>query len=161
ALIAGSACAPWRGPSGPGAEPETMRGAIRRDHDGWIFVHLEGTPERLGFQHGSLLADEIAGMLADMAVAVQRASKAPWSFYRESAQRIFWPRVPDDLRAEIKGIVAGARARGKKLDEWDIVAANAYLEIAWYYLPKLREQMPVAGAKTKPPGMCSAFIATG
>ncbi|MEO8028969.1 MAG: peptidase C45, partial [Bryobacteraceae bacterium] len=27
--------------------------------NGWIFVHLEGRPGEIGFQHGSLLAPEI------------------------------------------------------------------------------------------------------
>ena len=31
-------------------------GEYRFEHDGWIYVHLEGSPEQIGFQHGSLLA---------------------------------------------------------------------------------------------------------
>jgi hypothetical protein len=164
----------------PAHDPEVLRGAVRRDHDGWIFAHVEGAPERIGFQHGWLLANEIDALLTDMKRVAPHESEKPWTFYRESAQRIFWPRVPDELRAEIRGIVAGARARGKVLDEWDIVGANAFLEIAWYYIPKLRQ--PIGGAgpvgasesgggvfpavraasvRRKPAGMCSAFIATG
>jgi hypothetical protein len=154
------ACEGWK-PNQPTQSPDALKGAVRRDHDGWIFAHLEGPPERIGFQHGWLLADEIDAMIGDMRQTVQHDSGQPWTFYRESAQRIFWPRVPEDLRAEIKGIAAGAKARGKNVDEWDVVAANAYLEIAWYYVPKIRETAPAVGVRGKPPGQCSAFIATG
>ncbi|HEY3596106.1 MAG TPA: phospholipase, partial [Paraburkholderia sp.] len=33
--------------------------AVRRDHAGWIFVHIEGEPYDRGEQHGQLLAAEI------------------------------------------------------------------------------------------------------
>jgi len=31
--------------------------------DGWLFVHLQGTPAEIGFQHGYLLAPEIEDAL--------------------------------------------------------------------------------------------------
>ncbi|HJZ85309.1 MAG TPA: C45 family peptidase [Polyangia bacterium] len=163
ALLAG-ACTPWTpAPAGPAANPETLHGASRRDREGWTFVHLEGTPERMGFQHGYLLADEIDGVVASMRATVRYETERDWQFFRATAQRIFWPRVPDDLRAEIRGLVAGLRARGKRLDEWDLVAENAYLEIAWYYVPSLKRGAPVPRPPVRrvPPGSCSAFVATG
>jgi len=33
----------------------------RPDNNGWIFVHLEGSPSEIGFQHGYLLAPENRG----------------------------------------------------------------------------------------------------
>ena len=37
-----------------------LRKAFRKPaENGWIFVHLEGTPSEIGFQHGYLLAPEI------------------------------------------------------------------------------------------------------
>ena len=29
-----------------------LQGAYRSERDGWVYVHLEGSPERIGFQHG-------------------------------------------------------------------------------------------------------------
>jgi hypothetical protein len=137
---------------------------VRQDRDGWMFAHLEGAPERLGFQHGYLFAAEIAAVIDALRLAAHRETGRDWSFYRATAQRIFWPRVPEALRAELRGMVAGLRARGEHLDEWDLVAENAWLEIAWYYIPQLeRHHLAAAGRspRTVPPGMCSAFIATG
>ena len=37
-----------------------MKRAFRQpEKNGWIFVHLEGSPAQIGFQHGALLAREI------------------------------------------------------------------------------------------------------
>ncbi len=37
-----------------------LTGSFRRPaQNGWVFVHLEGTPFNIGFQHGFLLAPEI------------------------------------------------------------------------------------------------------
>src|SRR5271169_5216233 len=36
-----------------------LKGAYRFDQSGWVYVHLEGDPGTVGFQHGSLLAPEI------------------------------------------------------------------------------------------------------
>ena len=36
-----------------------LRGAYRFEKGGWIYVHLEGTPGEIGYQHGYLLAPEI------------------------------------------------------------------------------------------------------
>ncbi len=41
------------------ADPR-LRDAYRFDQAGWMYVHLEGAPDRVGFQHGYLLAPEIA-----------------------------------------------------------------------------------------------------
>ena len=40
--------------------PDTIQSrlghAYRFDRGGWVYVHLEGKPEDIGFQHGYLLA---------------------------------------------------------------------------------------------------------
>src|SRR5690349_13337089 len=47
----------------PAREPQSdsrLRKSFRRpDQNGWTFVHLEGTPSEIGFQHGYLLSAEI------------------------------------------------------------------------------------------------------
>ncbi len=44
----------------PASGDPRLRGAYRFDQAGWIYVHLAGAPDRVGFQHGYLLAPEIA-----------------------------------------------------------------------------------------------------
>jgi hypothetical protein len=57
-------------PSKSGQRP----GSYRFERDGWIYVHFEGTPEAIGYQHGSLLAAEIADLLRVIKPYLERSS---------------------------------------------------------------------------------------
>ena len=85
--------------------------STREDKNGWIFVHLEGTPDEIGFQHGYHLAPEIDDALQIFAFYLQKATTKDWTFYREAAERMFWPKLEPEYQAEIEGIVAGLKAR--------------------------------------------------
>src|SRR5512133_712641 len=50
-------------PERAAAAPDPLQGSYRFQRNGWIFVHLEGPPQRIGFQHGALLAPEIADLI--------------------------------------------------------------------------------------------------
>ncbi|MBN1937991.1 MAG: peptidase C45, partial [Candidatus Aminicenantes bacterium] len=140
-----------------------MRGALREDRVGWIFVHLEGTSREIGYQHGRLLAAEIDGLVNALAPALEQATGRDWSFYREAAETILWPKVDRPVRMEIEGLAEGLRAGqpGLKYDKFDIAALNGWMELAWYYVPVLDAKTNGAGVESKAPPSCSAFIATG
>jgi hypothetical protein len=142
------------------AAAEKAAGSYRFERNGWIFVHLEGTPARVGYQHGYRLAPEIADLLRVTRPFLLETSKRDWAFYRDVAEKILWPGIDEEYRAELDGIVAGLAARGVAADRWDIVALNSIEEIPGYYVPWLDKQQgkPPVG---KAPGNCSAFIATG
>ena len=130
------------------------------EQNGWIFVHLEGSPEHVGYQHGYLLAEEIADFLRVCKPYLEKSTKRDWKFYREASERMLWPKIEPEYQRELDGIVAGLNARGKAADRWDIVALNALEELPYYYVPwldKKEGKKPVSLA----PGNCSAFIATG
>lgn len=139
-----------------------LRGSYKFTDNGWTYVHLQGSPDQIGFQHGYLLAHEIEDNLHVYQVEAPHITKRPWSFYRDAAQHVLWPHIEPEFRQELKGIAEGLRARNSRADLWDIVALNGYIELSDYYLPSLnakeaRENPPQAVA----PGKCSAFIATG
>ncbi|HWE35445.1 MAG TPA: C45 family peptidase [Isosphaeraceae bacterium] len=141
-------------------DEERLKGAYRFEREGWVFVHLEGTPERIGFQHGYLLAPEIEDLLHVLGPYLKHTTKRDWDFYHDAAERMLWPKIEDEYRRELDGIVAGLEARGVKADRWDVVALNAVEELPYYYVPwldKKEGKAPTAHA----PGNCSAFIATG
>jgi hypothetical protein len=144
----------------PVADPAILQGAYRFEKGGWIFVHLEGTPDQVGYQHGWLLSGEIADFLRVIKPYLEKSSKRDWSFFREASEKMLWPAIDAEYRQEIDGIVAGLRAKGVKADRWDLVALNANQELPYYYVPWLDKQ---EGKKpvTHAPGNCSAFIATG
>ena len=153
---------PGRPPAPTDADRSTdvWRGAYRFERDGWIYVHLEGSPERIGFQHGYLLADEIADFLRVIKPYLEKSTKRDWSFYRQAAEKMLWPGIDPEYQREIDGIVAGLKAKGVEADRWDLVALNANQELPYYYVPWLdkKEGKPPA---THAPGNCSAFIASG
>src|SRR5215813_289659 len=75
------------------AAPKTdskMEGGYRFERNGWIYVHLEGAPERLGYQHGYLLADEIRELLRVVAPFLEHTTKKDWNFYRDAAEKMLW-----------------------------------------------------------------------
>ena len=54
-----SVLAAIRGASAAETPDARLNGAYKFNEGGWTYVHLQGTPEQVGFQHGYLLAHEI------------------------------------------------------------------------------------------------------
>jgi hypothetical protein len=137
-----------------------LKGSHRLERDGWVYVRLEGPPERLGFQHGYLLSAEIEDLLRVVKPFLEQTTKRDWAFYRKASETMLWKGVEQEYQREIDGIVAGLAAKGVKADRWDLVALNAIEELPYYYVPwldKKEGKTPSAHA----PGNCSAFVATG
>jgi hypothetical protein len=129
---------------------------------GWTYVHLEGTPAQIGFQHGHLLAAEIADMVAVIKLENTHDTKRNWEFFRQAGRKMLWPHIDAEYRQELEGIAKGVQSQGVKLDVWDIVALNGGIELPEYYVPWLNTRERVANAPhILPQGRCSAFIATG
>ncbi len=136
--------------------------AYRFERGGWIYVHLEGSPFDLGYQHGYLLAPEIADAFQSVRLQMTHTTQRDWEFFRRAAREMLWPKIDPDYQAELQGIVVGLEARKVKLDRDDIVAMNAFEELPGYYVPWLNEQTHAANAPDlHSPGNCSAFVATG
>jgi hypothetical protein len=137
-----------------------LHGSYRFERNGWIYVHLEGSPERIGYQHGYLLAREIEDLRRVSKPFLEHETKHDWNFYRKASEEILWPKIDAEFQSEIDGIAKGANAHGTKADRWDIVALNALEELPYYYVPWLDKQqgrLPTTHAA----GNCSAMIATG
>jgi len=151
--------------------------AYRYPQAGWIVLHIEGEPYECGYQHGRLLASEIAAHLRCFA-AVQN-SKSPadgLKQVRTLVNALFVRRYEKEFLEEMKGIAEGATAAGAKvfnrpIDLVDIVALNSWPEIDT--LPSALEatatglesiRFPKQEPRAMPPAKpmhCSAFAATG
>ena len=143
----------------PQADFRLKHASRHAEQNGWIWVHLEGSPSDIGYQHGYLLAPEIRDTLQTVSLEMTHEEKKDWQFFRDKAQNMLWPHVEAEYRAELQGIVDGAVARGVKLDLWDVVALNAWLEMP--YFDKVfdkQHNLPVTAAVGE---HCSAFVATG
>src|SRR5579863_5302212 len=146
------------------ANPQDARlqKAYRFQQGGWTYVHLEGSPSDIGYQHGYLLAPEIADAFEAIKLYDTHQSQRDWDFYRTTAEKVLWPHIDPEYQQELQGIADGAKAKGVNLDLYDIVALNAFEEVMDYYLPWLNKQQKSAkNPKLAAPGNCSAFIATG
>ncbi|MGB7624951.1 MAG: peptidase C45, partial [Terriglobia bacterium] len=137
--------------------------ASRREENGWIYVHLEGAPDAVGYQHGYLLANEILDLRGALSMVLEHDTKKNWDWYRTESLKLFWSKTPEEYQKEIDGIVKGANAKlgANKIDRGDVVAVNAMEEMAFYYVPWLNSKTDPKAAKNKAPGNCSAFVATG
>jgi hypothetical protein len=147
----------------PSAAPDPrLQSAYRFERGGWTYVHLEGSAEHIGFQHGYLLASEIADALEAVKLEDTHTSNRDWEFFRKAAHEMLWPKIDAEYQQELTGIVEGLKARGVSVDVDDLVALNAFEELPGYYVPWFNQQEHVAGApRLASPGNCSAFIATG
>src|SRR6266700_2393496 len=140
-----------------------LEGGSRFEEGGWIYVHLEGDAEAIGYQHGYLLAPEIEDAFATVSAGMTHSTERDWAFFCKAAREMLWPKIDAEYQQELQGIAAGLHARtGSKLDVDDIVAFNAFEELPDYYVPWLNKQQKTAKAPDlKSPGNCSAFVATG
>lgn len=134
--------------------------AKRFERAGWIYLHTEGEPRPRGFQHGYLLAKEIADGLRVTREVWEHESAMDWKWLVERAAPMFTPRIdPEDL-AELDGITEGARAGGITISRDELIACNAILELSDYWWPAELKKI-----KDAPPSpvrqSCSSFIATG
>ncbi len=158
------------------ASVERYGPAYRYPQAGWIVLHIEGEPYERGYQHGHLMAPEIAAITR--AAATARNPKSPaegWRGNRLLVDALFLRRYDEEYLLEMKGIAdgaaaAGARFDGRPIDLVDIVAVNAWTEIEFLDNAldatakgiesiRFRDLVP-APEKPAPPSRCSAFIAT-
>jgi hypothetical protein len=139
-----------------------MQKAYRFQQGGWTYVHLEGSPERIGFQHHHLLAREIADAFQAIKLEDTHTTQRDWEFFRKAAREMLWPKIDAEYQQELTGIIEGLKAQGVAMDIDDLVALNAFEELPGYYVPWHDQQQHVAGApQLTSPGNCSAFVATG
>src|SRR3989442_8063170 len=135
-------------PAGPPSHEQRMSKAFRREENGWLYVHLEGAPEIIGYQHGYLLAGEILDLRDTLAALAEHDTNKNWEFYRSAGIKLFWEKIPEEYRKELDGIVTGVTAKtgSSKIDRADIVAINAWEELPFYYVPWLEAKShPEAG----------------
>src|SRR5581483_2869463 len=82
-----------------------MKGSFRKPaQNGWTYVHLEGKPYEIGFQHGYLLADEILDAEKVVALEQTHHSKRNWDFFRNAARDTMWPHIEQEYREELQGV---------------------------------------------------------
>src|SRR5437016_9750199 len=108
---------------------------IRRPPRSTLFPYttlFRSTPGQIGYQHGYLLAPEIADLQKVFLLELTHDNGKDWNFFRDAAKNVMWPHIAQEYRDEMQGVAYGANARGVKLDVWDIVVKNAEEERSYY-----------------------------
>jgi hypothetical protein len=131
--------------------------AVREETNGWVFLHIEGKPFARGFQHGYLLAKEIAESLRVVKYITWWDTGKEWPFFVDQTLKMFAFKIDPEYREEMEGITAGANKAGIEISYGDVVLLNASSEIMGYWYPWSQKE---SGPSPKGGG-CSAFIATG
>jgi len=141
-------------------EPIEYGKGYRFDHNGWVYLHIEGQPYERGYQHGRLAAPEIKEALRTTKYCIYFDTGMKWSFWTASAEKLFAPYMGKEQLDEIKGIAAGVSSTGAKVTWQDVLAWNGYCELTDYWWPTAMENVYSKGDRIKGEH-CSAFIATG
>ena len=76
--------------------------ATREDKNGWIYVHLSGSPADIGYQHGYLVSKEIDTLIKVMQFYLPHTSKKDWAFYRAASERFLWKKIDTEYQARNK-----------------------------------------------------------
>lgn len=147
-------------------------GAYMTEKEGFRYLQVSGSPDEIGYQHGTALYDLIPISLSAYAHATERSYGLTWDRVRMHG-RTYWRYVPEEQAQEIEAIARGASEMGARnplgdpVDQWDILALNAIWDIwwraeppgdIWWWLP-FNSNLPQPQSET--PHHCSAFVATG
>jgi hypothetical protein len=150
------------GPSWSAADTKLLEGAARKPPlNGWTVVRLSGAPKQIGYQHGYLLAPEIADLQKVFLLELTHDNGKDWNFFRDAAKNVWWPHIDQEYRDEMQGIADGVNARGVQLDVWDIVVMNGAEEWSYYVGQYDKERQIASPSTVTAPDHCSAFVATG
>lgn len=112
--------------------------ANRHEKNGWIYLHIEGSPEERGFQHGYLLSKEIKESIRILSEVWKYQTAMKWSWYVARAHDILTPKTDSENLAEIDGIVKGLKAAGVSTTRDEVVSLNGYAELLWYWWPLVK-----------------------
>jgi len=141
-------------------QKSTLEKGYRYDKNGWVYLHLEGSPKERGFQYGYLAAKDIKESVYKLSVAWKYKTSFEWEWLVNKAGELFTPKVDAENLAEIDGIVEGMKTAGIQTSRDEIVALNGYMELIWYWWPTVKDSYNSNSPIAKKDA-CSSFIATG
>ncbi len=134
--------------------------ANKYEKNGWVYIHIEGTPEERGFQQGYLLAKDIKESIRILGAGWKYQTGINWSWLVKEAGKILTPRVDTENISEIKGIKEGMMAAGDTTSVNELVAYNGYNEFIYNWWPSVKDSLKINSPDPEKES-CSSFIATG
>ena len=159
-LIIGFVCLPMVAESLTQQQKSWLARARKYEKNGWIYLHIEGDARERGFQHGYMLAKQIAESLRVRRETWKHQSGMGWDWLVGKSKIMFTPKVDRETLAEIDGIVEGMRAADVISSRDEIVTYNGWFELTGYWWPKEKNRLE-SQSPDPPKQSCSSFIATG
>ncbi|QFU77159.1 phospholipase [Halioglobus maricola] len=167
-------------------EAPSLEGAYRENSEGWIRLHIAGSPRQRGYQHGYLLANELRAALREIDYLLRIDTGIGFDWFARNAEALYMkvlPKAPDgfgeELLEELQGIVDGVNAAtpdDPALTLADLLGWNGYPEMICQWYPAVmsghitpNEPLPWDRHATHAGPLrahhfhhsCSAFVATG
>ena len=106
------------------------------EKNGFTYLHVEGDPHTIGYDHGRYLAGMVTRAISAYAHLTEDRYGFTWDQCRIQALN-FWYFVPVEQQEEIQGIAEGAASQGAKnplgdtVDWLDILVLNSMWDLWW------------------------------
>ena len=126
---------------------QKIKNGSRYTENGWIRMTIKGNPYDMGYANGYLLAAELKEIFRILDFVSMNDFGLPRSFFTDVFPTLFRHQVQEgypEYYEEMKGITAGANARGTRVTLDDIFFWNCYYSVGYMmgYLPKLIDENP-------------------
>lgn len=132
----------------------------RFERAGWIYLHIEGEPYERGYQHGWLMAAELADVQQMLRHITPWKTGVGWEeVFIPGAEQQWAKWLTPEYEAEIKGIADGASAAGTAITWQEVLAWNGQHELFDYWWPGVQGDW--YKQQKADYEHCSAFIANG
>jgi len=95
------------------SKPDRLAKASRENKNGWIYVHLEGSPIDIGYQHGFLLANDIDTSIQSVSYLLQHDTHRDWAFYRSAAKIFYGTNLIGSIKTRSMALLKGCRRKTK------------------------------------------------
>ncbi|MCK9631230.1 MAG: phospholipase B family protein [Methanoregula sp.] len=131
----------------------------RFEKDGWTYLHIEGAPYERGYQHGYLMASELAEIQDLNRYFVYHDTGMEWNYFINASMEMYPQHIDDEFNTEMHGIADGAMAAGTNISYDEVLAWNTFIEMMGYWWPQ--EEPGAYETMEIMKDSCTAFIATG
>src|SRR5450830_1804500 len=122
-------------------QPGFLKKANRHEKNGWIYLHIEGSPRERGYQHGWLMAPEIKENLRLLRARWEYQTALDWSWYVQKAGEVLATKVDPENLEELDGIVEGMKSAGVTTSRNEMVGLNGYAELLGYWWPTVKDSV--------------------
>jgi hypothetical protein len=139
---------------------EWLSKAWRTERGGWVYLHIEGDARTRGFQHGALLAHDIAEAMQTQKTVWEYQSGMSWNWLVEQTAPFLIEHLDAEAIDEIDGLVEGLASANVSTTRNDVLVYNAYIEVSGYWWPEKKKDLN-SESPNKSKESCSSFIATG